>query len=54
MATRVSFPIPKAHLHFGDRAHKVESMMGKIRKDAEMKWLDDILSKLDNIIKKIC
>ena len=44
----------KAHLHFGDRAHKVESMMGKIHKDADMKWLDDILSKLDNIISKIC
>ena len=44
----------KAHLHFGDRAHKIESMLGKIRKDAEMKWLDDILSKLDNIISKIC
>ena len=29
-------------------------MIGKIRKDAEIKWLDDILSKLDNIISKIC
>jgi hypothetical protein len=44
----------KAHIHFGDRAHKIESMIGSIRKDTEMKWLDDTLSKLDNIISKVC
>ena len=44
----------KAHIHFGDRAHKIESMIGSIRKDIEMKWLDDTLSKLDNIISKVC
>jgi hypothetical protein len=42
----------KAHIHFGDRAHKIELMIGSIRKDTEMKWLDDTLSKLDNIISK--
>jgi hypothetical protein len=42
----------KAHIHFGDRAHKIESMIGSIRK--AMKWLDDTLSKLDNIISKVC
>jgi hypothetical protein len=31
----------KAHIHFGDRAHKIESMIGSKRKDKEMKWLDD-------------
>jgi hypothetical protein len=44
----------KAHIHFGDRAHKIESMIGSIRKDKEMKWLDDTLSKSDNIISKVC
>ena len=29
-------------------------MIGSIRKDTEMKWLDDTLSKLDNIISKVC
>ena len=43
-----------AHLHFADRAHKIESMIGKIRKETDMKWLDDILSKLDKMISKIC
>ncbi|CAB4009843.1 Hypothetical predicted protein [Paramuricea clavata] len=37
----------RAHLHFADRAHKIESMTGKIRKEAEMRWLDEILSQLD-------
>ena len=29
-------------------------MIGKIRKETDMKWLDDILSKLDKMISKIC
>ena len=44
----------RAHLHFADRAHKIESMIGKIRKEAEMRWLDEILSQLDSMISKIC
>ena len=43
-----------AHLHFADRAHKLESMVGKIRKQPDFKWLDDVLSKLDNMISKVC
>ena len=43
-----------AHLHFADRAHKLESMVGKIRKQPDFKWLDDILSKVDITISKIC
>jgi hypothetical protein len=43
-----------AHLHFADRAHKLESMVGKIRKQPDFKWLDDVLSKLDSLISKIC
>ena len=43
-----------AHLHFADRAHKLESMVGKIRKQPDFKWLDDILSKVDIMISKIC
>ncbi|CAB4039202.1 Hypothetical predicted protein [Paramuricea clavata] len=33
----------RTHLHFADRAHKIESMIGKIRKEAGMRWLDKIL-----------
>ena len=44
----------RAHLYFSDRAHKIESMIGKIRKESEMKWLDEILSQLDSMISKIC
>ena len=43
-----------AHLHFADRAHKIESMIGKIRTETDMKWLDDILLKLYKMISKIC
>ena len=43
-----------AHLHFADRAHKLESMVGKLRKQPDFKWLDDILSKVDIMISKIC
>lgn len=44
----------RAHLHFADRAHKLESLVNKIRKQPDFKWLDDVLSKLDSMISKIC
>ncbi len=43
----------RAHLDFSDRVHKIESMIGKIRKESEMKWLDEILSQMDSMISKI-
>lgn len=42
-----------AHLHFSERAQKLELMVGKVRKLPSFKWLDDVFSKLDNEISKL-